>query len=31
MIGYLKYHQQAKIHFDPQQINTERLDFIYDD
>ena len=29
MFVYLKHHLQAKIHFYPQQINTEGIYFIY--
>ena len=31
IFGYRKQHLNAKIHFDPQQINIEGIDFIYDD
>ena len=30
IFGYLKHDQKTKIHFDPQQINTEERHFIYD-
>ena len=30
MFGYLKHHLRAKMYFDLQQMNTEGIEFVYD-